>query len=57
MKLTKVQRKDQDRIRAWIDKIQFKENSRSKAAIPDLSVEDVLEKFMPEYDINFSPIS
>ena len=36
MKLTKVQRKDRDRIEAWLKGEPFRENSRSKPEIPDL---------------------
>lgn len=47
LKLTKQQRKDRERIEAWIYGRPFQENSRSKPAVPDLYPDDVLETFVP----------
>jgi len=48
LKLTKAQSKNQDRINAWLNQTEFKEYSKSKPAIPDLSIEDVLDTFVPD---------
>jgi type I restriction-modification system DNA methylase subunit len=48
MKLTKAQRKNQDRITAWLNQEPFKENSRDKhPQIPQLDIEDVLQQYAP----------
>jgi hypothetical protein len=44
---TKLQRKNQDRIQAWLSNSEFKENSRSEPAVPNLSREQVLEEYIP----------
>lgn len=46
-KLTKRQRKDRDRILAWLEGKEFRENSRAKPAVPQLSVGTVLEFYVP----------
>lgn len=46
-KLTKAQWKARKRILAWLGGEEFQERSRSKPMIPDLSVEDVLEQYIP----------
>lgn len=46
-KLTKKQRKDRDRILAWLEGKEFRENSRAKPVIPDLSIGEVLEFYVP----------
>jgi len=46
-KLTKRQRKDRDRILAWLKGEEFRENSRSKPTVPDLSIGEVLEFYVP----------
>jgi len=60
-KLTKRQWKDRERILAWLNDEEFRENSRSKPAVPELTVEDVLEQYVPPDVIGagqyFTPIS
>ncbi|MGD9101021.1 MAG: hypothetical protein PVF45_11120 [Anaerolineae bacterium] len=46
-KLTKRQRKDRDRVLAWLDGEPFKENSRARAFVPDLGTLDVLDQYVP----------
>lgn len=46
-KLTKRQWKDRERILAWLEGKEFRENSRAKPAVPDLSVGEVLEFYIP----------
>jgi hypothetical protein len=46
-KLTKAQRKDRDRIEAWLKREPFRENSRSKPEIPDLQIDNVIETYVP----------
>jgi len=48
MKWTKRQIKNRNRIEAWIAGEPFRENARAKPAVPDLTVEDVLETFVPD---------
>jgi type I restriction-modification system DNA methylase subunit len=47
LKLTKAQQKDRDRIEAWLKQEPFRENSRSKPEVPDLSIEEVIETYVP----------
>jgi hypothetical protein len=47
IKLTKRQRKDRDRIEAWLKGEPFRENSRAKPAIPELTREQVFETYVP----------
>ena len=46
-KLTKRQWKDRERILAWLEGKEFRENSRAKPAVPDLSMGEVLEFYIP----------
>jgi len=46
-KLTKAQWKAREHILAWLEGKPFRENSRSKLAVPELTVEDVLEQYVP----------
>lgn len=45
--LTKAQRKDNDRIEAWVKGESFKENSKAKPVVPSLSIEDILNGYTP----------
>lgn len=50
IKLTKAQRKDRNRIEAWLNNEPFKENSRDKnPQVPDLSADDVLNTYVPQF--------
>ena len=46
-RLTKAEQKDRDRIEAWLKGEPFREYSRSTPAIPELSLEDVIETYVP----------
>lgn len=46
-KLTKRQHKDRERILAWLNGEEFRKNSKSKPAVPDLSRGEVLEFYVP----------
>jgi len=46
-KMTKRQRKDRDRILAWLNDEPFQETSRSEPAVPVLAEVDVLEQYIP----------
>lgn len=41
-RLTKRQRKNRDRVQAWLAGEPFRENGRAKPAVPDLSIVDVV---------------
>lgn len=47
VKLTKQQRKDRERIEHWIYQRPFRENSRSKPEIPELSAKEVFDTYVP----------
>jgi len=47
MRMTKQQIKDNARIQAWLEGKEFRENSRAKPAVPNLSHNDVLEDWTP----------
>ena len=48
VKQTKAQRKDRERIEAWLEQKPFKENARDKdPQIPNLTREEVLELYVP----------
>ncbi|MCL4296272.1 MAG: hypothetical protein KJ077_11110 [Anaerolineae bacterium] len=47
-RLTKQQHKDRDRITAWLEGKPFRDNGRE--AVPELTVEQVLEMYMPTWD-------
>jgi ParB-like chromosome segregation protein Spo0J/SAM-dependent methyltransferase len=50
VRLTKAQRKDRERIEAWIEKKPFKENARDKdPQVPKLTTDEVLDTYVPEY--------
>jgi len=46
-RLTKRQRKDRERVLAWLNGEEFQENSRAKPGIPDLELEEVLAAYVP----------
>lgn len=46
-KLTKRQRKDRDRILAWLEGKEFRENSKAKPAVPEFSIGEVMEFYVP----------
>lgn len=48
IKLTKAQRKDLDRIEAHLKGQPFKENARAKPAVPDLALDYVLDRWIPD---------
>ena len=48
VRLTKAQRKDRERIEAWVEKKPFKENARDKdPKVPILTVDEVLDTYVP----------
>ena len=50
VRLTKAQRKQRERIEAWLEQKPFKENARDKdPQVPDLNLEDVLNLYVPRY--------
>lgn len=46
-RMTKRQRKWNDRIDAWLHGVPFRENAQAKPEVPDLSLLDVLENYYP----------
>lgn len=47
-KTTKAQRKNNERITAWLEGYPFRENSRDRnPSIPDLTIERVLDEYVP----------
>lgn len=49
IKLTKAQHKMRERIEAWMKNEPFRENSKSKPAVPVLETQDILEQYIPTY--------
>ena len=47
MKLTKMQHKNRSRVFAWLKGVEFQENARARLVIPQLSVDEVLESYVP----------
>ncbi len=49
-KLTKAQRKNNERIAAWLEGRPFRENSRDRSpGVPDLPIERVLDEYVPSW--------
>lgn len=46
-KLTKKQWRNRERVLAWLNDEEFKENSRAEPAVPNLSLGEVLEFYVP----------
>lgn len=47
MKLTKRQWKDRERVLAWLNDKEFKENAKAEPAVPDLCLGEILEFYVP----------